>query len=170
MRSAVELGYPRYLGVPTIKFVHDSEYDYVIFDHLSACDYFNPKMLKVDHYELYAVLDNGEKVEIEVKDQRSISFKEDLVQYSISKYFPDEGKKYLEWIETLIPVETNDGKISNRVSDRFLILVRNIPELKDKSPFMGSMGDGFWCSRWPNEQEVKSMLRHLRYYEICLCQ
>ena len=151
---------PLYLGVPVI---HRSDYaDYYVFDKISVVEHYKIVPLKVDYYELYAILENGERVGIRAKDLSQFIFDEDLIQKAIKTRFPNADDCYKDWLKLLVP--ENSPKPS---PDHFLIIIHQIPGMNAiKTP--NKLGDRYWCPRWPTECEIQSMISKLERFELCI--
>ena len=139
---------PPYLGAPST--VEGG----LIFDKLSIVEHYGIKPAKVDHYEMYEVLDDGQKVEVEVKDLTYLSFKEDLVQKAIRSALDNAQKShYLGWWSSMV-LDTKPRPPTS------------VPVLFHWNKGSSTHRSRRWCTRWPTEGEVISMLIELTGFEL----
>lgn len=136
---------PLYLGVPS------TVEDKLVFDKLGIIEYYGIKPAKIDHYVMYAVLDNGMNVDVEVHPS-NIRLGKDLVQAAIDERYTDIPASHIvSWLTNLYSGPRRS------IADFSLIL--RVPGLYEATS---------WCTRWPSEDEVKSMLRWLDRFSISI--
>lgn len=140
---------PLYLGLPS-----SSTLNYLEFDKLGIMNYYAIVPPKIDHYVMYAVLDNGQRVDVDVNDLRMVTYKIDPLQIAIDARFAI-SRVYIQWLKILIPfTEKQFDKHKH-----FLIGVKY-----DLSPI--PQETLYWCPRWPTEGEVQSMVKYLHRFAI----
>ena len=130
--------------------------EYKSYDKLGIIEYYGIVPLKVSHY--CAVLENGDKVDVNIGDLGTVTFKENLVQMAIDKKFGGLVRTpYTVWLNTLVY-----GIYKKPSDEHFLVFLRHFPGR------YAHQGIGWWCSRFPTEEEVQDMLVELDRFEIRL--
>ena len=163
MRNLVVLkSYPSHLGIPVTNEcggVSPACNRSCMFTKCGILSYYGVKYPEIDHYELYVVLKDGRRIELEENNQ--LTPKQDLLQIEIEKTFPDvERNDYRKWISSLIPASRDKPS-----DDHFLIVLRYFSGITPCA-FQNILGDVYWCPRWPTETEIKSMLLSVKDFEF----